>query len=212
MKPFTELTAVAAPLDLANVDTDKIVPARYLRKPREGGYGQYLFHDLRFDADGNERPGFILNQAPWRSAQILVASVNFGCGSSREAAVYALMDFGVRCVIASSFGDIHYGNALQNGMLPVILPEETCAALRQHLRANPGAQLTVDLEAQRVTGADGASHRFEIDPVYRERLLKGLDDVGLILQHLPEIEAFEQRHRGVMPWLGCDGKGVSREP
>ena len=201
MQPFTKLTAVAAPLDLANVDTDKIVPARYLRKPREGGYGQYLFHDLRFDAGGKERPGFVLNQAPWRSAQILVASVNFGCGSSREAAVYALVDFGIRCVIASSFGDIHYGNALQNGMLPVILPEATCRMLREQLHARPDAQLTVDLESQRVSGADGASHRFEIDAAYRERLLKGLDDVGLVLQHLPEIEAFEQRHHGAMPWL-----------
>jgi len=201
MEPFTKLTAVAAPLDLANVDTDRIVPARYLRKPREGGYGQYLFHDLRFDADGREQPGFVLNQAPWRGAQILVAGVNFGCGSSREAAVYALMDFGIRCVIASSFGDIHYGNELQNGMLPVTLPEATCRALREQLRACPGVQLTVDLESQRVTGADGMDHRFEIDALYRERLLKGLDDVGLILQHLPKIEAFEQRRHGALPWL-----------
>ena len=201
MEPFTRLTAVAAPLDLANVDTDKIIPARYLRKPREGGYGQYLFHDLRFDAEGRERPAFVLNQPPWRNAQILVAGVNFGCGSSREAAVYALMDFGIRCVIASSFGDIHYGNELQNGMLPVILPEDTCRLLRGQLAARPGVQLAVDLEAQRVTDADGAGHRFEIDPAYRERLLKGLDDVGLILQHLPEIEAFERRHHGAMPWL-----------
>ena len=201
MEPFIKLTAVAAPLDLANVDTDKIVPARYLRKPREGGYGQYLFRDLRFDADGNERPDFFLNQKPWRGAQILVASVNFGCGSSREAAVYALMDFGIRSVIASSFGDIHYGNELQNGMLPVILPEETCRALRQELRARPGARVTVDLETQQVIAPDGTSHRFGIDPAYRERLLKGLDDVGLILEHLPEIEAFEKRHHGAMPWL-----------
>jgi 3-isopropylmalate/(R)-2-methylmalate dehydratase small subunit len=201
MEPFTKLAAVAAPLDLANVDTDKIVPARYLRKPREGGYGQYLFHDLRFDADGNERPEFNLNRPPWREAQILVTSSNFGCGSSREAAVYALMDFGIRSVIASSFGDIHYGNELQNGMLPVILPEEVCRALREQLHAAPGARITVDLEAQSVTAPDGAQHRFEIDPAYRERLLKGLDDVGLVLQYLPEIEAFEQRHHAAMPWL-----------
>ena len=201
MEPFIRLRAVAAPFDLANVDTDKIIPARYLRKPREGGYGQYLFRDLRFDAEGNERPEFFLNQPPWRNARILVASANFGCGSSREAAVYALIDFGIRCVIASSFGDIHYGNELQNGMLPVILPEETCSAIREQLRARPGAEVTVDLEAQQVIDAGGARHRFDIDPAYRERLLKGLDDVGLILQHLPAIEAFETRHYGAMPWL-----------
>ena len=201
MEPFTRLQAIAAPLDLANVDTDKIIPARYLRKPREGGYGEYLFRDLRYDAEGNERPDFILNQPPWRSARILVASVNFGCGSSREAAVYALMDFGIRSVIASSFGDIHYGNELQNGMLPVILPEGTCRLLREQLQATPGAQITVDLQTQQVIDPAGAVHRFDIDPAYRDRLLRGLDDVGLILEHLPEIEAFEKRHYGAVPWL-----------
>ena len=201
MTPFIKLTAVAAPLDMANIDTDKIIPARYLRKPREPGYDPYLFYDLRFDAEGRERTDFVLNQAAYRKAGILVAGANFGCGSSREGAVYAMLDHGIRSVIAPSFGDIHYANQLQNGMLPVILPEESCAALCEALRAAPGTELTIDLEAQTVTGPDGATHRFKIDPVYRERLLKGLDEVGLVLQYLPQIEAFEQRHYGEMPWL-----------
>jgi 3-isopropylmalate/(R)-2-methylmalate dehydratase small subunit len=201
LKPFTKLTAVAAPFDMANLDTDKIIPARFLRKPRLPGYDPYLFHDMRFDGDGSERPEFILNQPAYRGTGILVTGPNFGCGSSREGAAYAMLDYGIRCVIAPSFGDIHYVNELQNGMLPVILPEETCRALREQLHERPGAQLTVDLESQIVTGADGAAYRFEIDPIYRERLLKGLDDAGLVLQYLPDIEAFEKHHYGEIPWL-----------
>src|SRR5215213_5634496 len=175
MQPFTKLTAVAAPLDLANVDTDKVIPARYLRTLRslEAGYNPYLFYDLRFDAEGRERPEFVLNQAPYRSAKILVADVNFGCGSSREGAVYALMDYGFRLVIAASFGDIHYANEIQNGMLPVILPEDTCRSIRAQLHAKPGAELSIDLVAQLVTDTKGDTHRFQIDAVYQERLLKG---------------------------------------
>jgi 3-isopropylmalate/(R)-2-methylmalate dehydratase small subunit len=201
MKPFTTLTAIAAPLDMANVDTDKIIPARYLRKPREPGYDPYLFYDMRFDAEGRERPDFVLNQAAYRKAGILVAGANFGCGSSREGAVYAMLDRGIRSVIAPSFGDIHYANQLQNGMLPVILPEQVCAGLCEQLRAAPGAAITVDLDSQTVTAPDGVVHPFEIDTVYRERLLKGLDEVGLVLQYLPQIEAFEERHHRAMPWL-----------
>jgi 3-isopropylmalate/(R)-2-methylmalate dehydratase small subunit len=204
MKPFTTLTAVAAPLDSANVDTDRIIPARFLRKPAshpEAGYAPYLFYDLRFDAEGRERPDFVLNQPAYRKAEILVAGVNFGSGSSREGAVYALRDFGIRAVIASSYGDIHYANEIQNGMLPVTLPEAVCSALRAQLHEKPGAQLSIDLEAQTVTDTTGAVHHFEIDPIYKERLLKGLDEVGLVLQYLPEIEAFEQRHYGTLPWI-----------
>ena len=201
MEPFTKLTAVAAPLDMANVDTDKIIPGRFLRKLRGPGYDKLAFHDIRFNADGSENPDFVLNQPPYRAAKILVAAANFGCGSSREAAVYVLYDFGIRCVIASSFGDIHYGNELQNGMLPVVLPEDACEKLRGELHASPGARISVDLEAQAVTGPDGTTYRFDIDPGHKERLLKGLDDIGLVLQHLPDIEAFEQRHAAAMPWL-----------
>lgn len=203
MKPFTTLTAVAVPLDMANVDTDKIIPARFLRKPRTAtaGYDPYLFYDLRFDTEGRERTDFVLNQPAYRGAGILVTGANFGCGSSREGAVYALLDYGIRCVIAPSFGDIHYANELQNGMLPAILPEETCRTLRQQLREKPGAKITVDLESQTVTAPDGAAHRFEIDASAREKLLKGLDEVALVLEYLPQIEAFEKRHHGEMPWL-----------
>ena len=203
MKSFTKLTAVAAPLDIANVDTDKIIPARFLRKLRsaDAGYDPYLFYYLRFDADGGERPGFFLNQAPYRNARILVADVNFGCGSSREGAVYALMDYGFRAVIAASFGDIHYANEIQNGMLPVILPEDTCRELRRQITRKPGSELTIDLPSQTVTDTDGIAHRFEIDAVYKERLLKGLDEVGMVLQHLPEIEAFEREHYAKHRWL-----------
>src|SRR5215213_1116237 len=203
MQPFTKLTAVAAPLDLANVDTDKVIPARYLRKLRSAtaGYDPYLFYDMRFDADGRERPEFVLNQAPYRNAAILVADVNFGCGSSREGAVYALMDYGFRAVIAASFGDIHYANEIQNGMLPVILPQDVCADLRDQLRAKPGAELSIDLEEQTVSDTKGAKHRLQIDPVYKERLLQGLDEVAMVLEHLPEIEAFERRHFAERSWI-----------
>ena len=201
MTPFAKLTAVAAPLDAANVDTDQIIPARFLHKPRGPEFGALAFHDLRFDAEGREKPEFVLNQAPYRAAKILVAGANFGCGSSREAAVYVLWDLGIRAVIAPSFGDIHYGNELQNGMLPVVLPDAACRRLREQLHKAPGARLAVDLEAQTVAAPDGALHRFEIDPAQRERLLKGLDEAGLILQHIGEIEAFEARQRAEMPWL-----------
>ena len=201
MQPFTRVTAVAAPLELANIDTDKIIPARFLRRLREPGYEKLAFHDIRYDADGKDRPDFVLNQAPYRNAKILVAGANFGCGSSREAAVYVMWDYGIRSVIAPSFGDIHYGNELQNGMLPVVLPDATCQKLRQQLRENPGAQITVDLETQTVTGPDGATYRFEIDANHKERLLKGLDDIGLVMQNIKEIEAFEKKHHAELPWL-----------
>jgi 3-isopropylmalate/(R)-2-methylmalate dehydratase small subunit len=203
MTPFTRLTAVAAPFDLANVDTDKIIPARFLRKLRSAtsGYEPWLFYDMRFDAEGRERSEFVLNQPPYRNAKILVADVNFGCGSSREGAVYALMDHGFRAVVAASFGDIHYANEIQNGMLPVTLPQDTCHKLRQQLEARPGAELTIDLETQTLTDANGEQHHFDIDAVYKERLLKGLDEVGMVLEHLPDIEAFEKRHYHEQPWL-----------
>lgn len=203
MEPFTQLTAVAAPIDIVNCDTDRILPARFLRKPRVAGYERWLFHDMRFDADARERPEFALNQAPYREARILVAGANYGCGSSREQAVYAMYDYGIRSVIAPSFGDIHYGNALQNGFLPIVLPEADCARLRDQLHAEPGARLAIDLPAQTVTGPDQAVYRFEIDPAAKERLVKALDDVGLVMQHIERIEGFEDRYLKEQPWASA---------
>jgi 3-isopropylmalate/(R)-2-methylmalate dehydratase small subunit len=201
MQPFIRLTAVAAPLEMANIDTDQIIPARYLSKPRGPGYERWAFHDMRYEPDGRENSGFILNQAPYRGAQILVTGPNFGCGSSREAAVYALLANGIRSVIAPSFGDIHYGNQLQNGMLPVTLPEETCQVLRRQLRDAPGAKISIDLGTQTVTGPDGGTYCFDIDENHKERLLQGLDDIGLVMKNINEIESFERQHHRELPWL-----------
>jgi 3-isopropylmalate/(R)-2-methylmalate dehydratase small subunit len=209
MQAFTRLTAVAAPIDLPNVDTDRVIPARFLRKPQGSpGYERYLFHDVRFNADGSEKPEFVLNQAPTRAAKIVVAAENFGCGSSREAAVWALMAYGIRAVIAPSLGDIFHQNSFKNGMLPVILPAETVAGLRRQLHARPGAEITVDLESQTVTAPDGAGHRFEIDAFTKDKLLKGQDDIALTLGYETQIRDFEARHRAEMPWLVVEQPGA----
>jgi 3-isopropylmalate/(R)-2-methylmalate dehydratase small subunit len=190
-EPFTTLTAIAAPLDMPNVDTDQILPARYLRRPRDERYATYGFHDLRFNPDGTAQPDFILNRPPFDRAGILVAARNFGVGSSREAAVYALLALGIRCVVAESFGDIFFSNALKNGLLPVRLPEAAVTALRDLVLAAPGTALTVDLPRNRLSAPDGTSHDFVIPPFSRDCLLRGLDEIGLTLTLLPEIEAFE---------------------
>jgi len=203
MTPFTRFTAVAAPLEMSNIDTDKLFPSRFGKKLRTptASYGPYLFYDMRYDAQGRPIPDFVLNQAAYGDASILVAGENFGCGSSREAAVYALIDSGFRAVIAPSFGDIHYANQLQNGMLPVILSAKACRDLQQQLRSGPGSTLTIDLAAQIVFGSNGDGYTFDIDPNHKERLLKGLDEIDLVLQFKPDIEAFERRYRAEMPWL-----------
>lgn len=200
MDPFTRLTAVAAPLDMSNIDTDKLLPNRFFRKARGNGLQQYLLHDIRFDADGSEKPEFVLNQAPYRDARILVAGPNFGSGSAREGAVYVVADYGIRAVIAPSFSDIYSGNMLQNGLLPVVLSQEVCDGLRAQLRQKPGAEIMIDLEAQTVTAPDGAVHKFDIDHGPRERLIKGQDDIDLILAYSKEIEAFGQRYLQQNPW------------
>lgn len=199
MQPFTRLTAVAAPMDLPNVDTDRIIPARFLRKPKSAGYGQFLFHDVRFDAEARERPEFVLNRPAYRQAQILVAAENFGCGSSREMAVWALAGWGLRCVIAPSFGDIFFENCAKNGVLAVILPAETCAALRRQLHEGPGGTMTVDLEGQSVAAANGTLHRFTIDPFRKQALLTGQDEIALTLGYDKEIAAFEARRADEAP-------------
>src|SRR5256886_12391673 len=204
MPPFTRVTAVAAPIDLPNVDTDRVIPARFLRKDKNvPEYSSFLFHDVRFAADGTERPEFVLNQPPYRGAQIVVAAENFGCGSSREAAVWALAAYGVRAVIAPSLGDIFHQNCGKNGVLAVILPADTVANLRRQLHARPGATLAVDLEAQTVTAPDGAVHRFDIDPFRKRMLLDGQDDIGLTLGYEAQIAAFEASHRAAPPWLSA---------
>ncbi len=202
MEPFRHLAAVAAPIDLPNIDTDRIIPARFLRKPQGApGYATFLFHDVRFDADGSEQPDFILNQAPYRHARILVVAENFGCGSSREMAVWALDACGIRSVIAPSLGDIFHQNCFKNGLLPVILPAEVVAGLRRQLHQRPGASITVDLDAQTVTAPDGGRHRFEIDPFRKEMLLSGRDEIGLTLDFAARIREFEERHARGMPWI-----------
>ena len=201
MEPFTRVHAVAAPVDLPNVDTDRIIPARFLRKPRNApDFARFLFHDVRFDADGAEKPEFVLNQAPYRGAKILVTAENFGCGSSREMAVWALDAFGIRAVIAPSLGDIFHQNCFKNGLLPVILPADVVAQLRRRLHAEPGATLTVDLESQTVTAPDGAQHRFEVDAFRKEMLLTGRDEIGLTLGFEEQIREFEARHSTEMAW------------
>jgi 3-isopropylmalate/(R)-2-methylmalate dehydratase small subunit len=190
-EPFTTLTAIAAPLDMPNVDTDQIMPARFMRRPRDERYVAYGFHDLRFTPEGATRPDFILNQPPFNGAGILVASRNFGVGSSREAAVYALLAMGFRAVVAESFGDIFFSNALKNGLLPVKLPESIVNALRQAVAAAPGATITVDLQRQVLTAPDGAEHPFTVPPFARDCLLRGLDEIGLTLTLADQITTFE---------------------
>jgi 3-isopropylmalate/(R)-2-methylmalate dehydratase small subunit len=201
MEPFIRLTAVAAPMDLPNIDTDRVIPARFLRRPREAGFGPLLFHDVRFDADGAPRPDFVLNHPAYRDARILVTAENFGCGSSREMAVWALMDYGIRVVVGPSFGDIFFENCFKNGALAVVLPADVAAGLRRALAERPGAALTVDLEAQTITGPGGEAIRFDIDAFRKHGLLTGQDEVEMTLAQLPAIEAFEARSRDEMPWL-----------
>jgi 3-isopropylmalate/(R)-2-methylmalate dehydratase small subunit len=195
MTPFTVLEGVAAPLDKSKVDTDQILPARFLRRPRKEGYAQFLFRDWRDD------PDFILNQAAFREARILVADRNFGGGSSREQAPWGLTDYGIRCVIASDFGDIFYFNSLKSGLLPVALDIALCIKLRGQLHARPGATMRVDLPNQTVTGPDGAAYRFKIDAFRKRCLLEGLDDIGLTLQNDAAISAFEKSYRQRFEWL-----------
>jgi 3-isopropylmalate/(R)-2-methylmalate dehydratase small subunit len=192
-EPFAAFTAIAAPLDMSNVDTDQIMPARFMRRPRDERYASYAFHDLRFAPDGAPRGDFVPDRPPFDAAGILVAARNFGVGSSREAAVYALLARGLRAVVAESFGDIFFSNALKNRLLPVRLPGDVCAALRAQLAAAPGTRLTVDLERERLVAPEGTEHAFAIPPFARDCLLRGLDEIGLTLTHLDEIEAFETR-------------------
>ncbi len=201
MQPFRSLDAVAAPMGVPNIDTDQIIPARYLWRSRADGYGEQLFHDLRLDKDGAPKPDFVLNQPAFAGAGILVADRNFGCGSSREAAVWALWDGGIRCVIASSFGDIFYNNSFKNGLLPIVLPEDRVAALRASLERKQDVRIEIDLAAQTVTGPGGTVDHFDVDPLRKQLLLEGMDDITFTLRHADEIAAFDATYENDMPWL-----------
>jgi 3-isopropylmalate/(R)-2-methylmalate dehydratase small subunit len=204
MDKVTRLTAPACPLDFANLNTDQLLPARYLKWPRSAGIGKVLLQDLRFDPDGRERPDFPLNRPAWRGAKIVVGGRNFGCGSSRESAVYALYDYGIRCVIAPSYGDIFSGNAVQNGLLTAIVPDGEAAEIMAQLVATPELPVTVDLEQQTIL-CGNRSYAFSIDPVRRMRLLNGWDDIALTEAFRDKISAFKADDRKRRPWalLGC---------
>jgi len=197
MRPFTRHTGLVAPLDRPNVDTDQIVPKQFLKRIERTGFGEFLFFDWRFLPDGRPNPEFELNLERYRNASILVAGRNFGCGSSREHAVWALADYGIRSILAPSFADIFYNNAMGNGLLPVTLTDAEAATLAANARDLSGYRLTVDLESLTVSDDSGFRARFQIQPFYRHRLLNGLDDIGLTLEHEPEISAFERAHSGV---------------
>jgi 3-isopropylmalate/(R)-2-methylmalate dehydratase small subunit len=201
MQSFTRLTAVAAPLPMINVDTDMIIPKQFLKTIKRSGLGESLFFEMRYDDDGGEKPDFVLNREPYRKAEILIAGDNFGCGSSREHAPWALLDFGIRCVVAPSFADIFYNNCFKNGILPVVLPREQVEALMALAARPEGAVLSVDLERQEIAGPDGRAMRFEVDAFRKSCLLGGLDEIGLTLQKAPFIAAFEERHKASQPWL-----------
>src|SRR5689334_2109511 len=200
MDKFVKLTGVAAPLPVVNIDTDMIIPKDYLKTIKRTGLGKGLFAEARYNEDGSENPDFVLNKPAYRQAKILVAGDNFGCGSSREHAPWALLDFGIRCVIAPSFADIFYNNCFKNGILPIALPQEDVDKLMDDAQRGANAIITVDLEKQEITGPDGGRVRFEIDPFRKHCLLNGLDDIGLTMQKSAAIDAFEAKRKQTQPW------------
>jgi len=201
MEKFTTLTGVAAPLPMMNVDTDMIIPKQFLKTIKRTGLGVNLFDEMRYLDDGSENPDFVLNKPAYREAKILIAGENFGCGSSREHAPWAIADFGIRCVVAPSFADIFYNNCFKNGILPIQLPQEAVDRLMDDAGRGANAVLSVDLEAQTITGPDGGCIRFDIDPFRKRCLLEGLDDIGLTLEKEDAIAAFERRRAAEQPWL-----------
>jgi 3-isopropylmalate/(R)-2-methylmalate dehydratase small subunit len=201
MQKFTTLRGVAAPLPMINVDTDMIIPKQFLKTIKRTGLGKNLFDELRYEMDGKEKPEFVLNQPAYRKAQILVAGENFGCGSSREHAPWALLDFGIRCIIAPSFADIFYNNCFKNGILPIKLPQSEVDKLMDDARRGSNAIITIDLAKQEITGPDGGHLHFEIDAFRKHCLLNGLDDIGLTLEKAASIDSFEARDRLARPWM-----------
>ena len=201
MQPFTKLTAVAAPLPMSNVDTDMIIPKQFLKTIKRSGLGAALFYEMRFDEAGQEVPEFVLNKPAYRKAEILVAGDNFGCGSSREHAPWALLDFGIRCVIAPSFADIFYNNCFKNGILPIKLPQEDVDKLMDDANRGANAIISIDLEKQEIRGPDGGCVKFEIDAFRKHCLLNGLDDIGLTMQKAANIDSYEAKAKVGQPWL-----------
>jgi 3-isopropylmalate/(R)-2-methylmalate dehydratase small subunit len=201
MEKFTRITGVAAPMDLINIDTDMVIPKQYLTTIERTGLGKGLFHEMRYIKDGSENPDFILNKPAYREASILIAGDNFGCGSSREHAPWALMDFGFRCIIAPSFADIFYNNCFKNGVLPIRLPQEDVKKLMEVATRGSNAKVTVDLESQTITGPDGDEITFKLDEFKKHCLLNGLDDIGLTMQNEDKISIFEKNRATTQPWL-----------
>ena len=203
MQPFTVLTAVAAPLEIAKIDTGMILPGRYMRRHRRPGhdYGEAFLYDLRFDQNGELRPDFVINHPAYKDAKILVTDSDFGCGSSREGAAFAAMDFGLKALIGPSFGEIFQGNCIQNGVPVITLSEAAIHDIWKQLRARPGVELTIDLPRQIVVARDGKRHSFDISPVRKDRLIRGVDDIDVTLEHRDAIETFELKRRAKIPWL-----------
>ncbi len=203
MQPFTVLTAVAAPLEVASIDTGMILPGRYMRRHRRPGhdYGEAFLYDLRFDEAGQPRADFVLNDPVYRDAKILVTGRDFGCGSSREGAAFAVMDFGLRALIGPSFGEIFQVNCIQNGILAMTLPEAIIQDLGRQLHERPGAEMTIDLPNQSLIAPDRNAHAFEISPLRKDRLVRGIDDIDVTLEYREAIESFEAKRRAAMPWL-----------
>jgi 3-isopropylmalate/(R)-2-methylmalate dehydratase small subunit len=200
MEKFTTLTGIAAHLPMINVDTDMIIPKQYLKTIKRTGLGEGLFAELRYDENGEKLPDFVLHQPPYTDAKILIAGENFGCGSSREHAPWALLDFGFRCIIAPSFADIFYNNCFKNGILPIVLPKDDIAKLIDDASRGANATITVDLEAQEIRGPDGGVIKFDVDPHRKRCLIEGLDDIGLTLEKTDAIEKFEQESAASRPW------------
>lgn len=201
MEKFDKLTGVAAPMPLPNVDTDMIIPKQFLKTIHRTGLGKSLFYEMRFNEDGSENEEFVLNKPSWRKAKILVAGENFGCGSSREHAPWAIADFGIRCVISTSFADIFYSNCFKNGILPIKLPQEDVDKLMDDAERGANATVSVDLESQTITGPDGGTITFELDAHKKHCLLNGLDDIGLTLEKQSSIDAFETKQAASQPWI-----------
>ena len=201
MEKFTTLTGIAAPMPLVNIDTDMIIPKQFLKTIQRSGLGKNLFDEMRYTQDGAEIADFVLNKEPYRKAEIIIAGDNFGCGSSREHAPWALLDFGIRCVISTSFADIFYNNCFKNGILPIVMPQEVVDVLMEDARKGGNARMVVDLEAQTVSTSDGQSFAFSVDPFRKHCLLNGLDDIGLTLEKATAIDSFEAKAKTLRPWI-----------